>query len=230
MRRRGVVPAARVVPALAVTNFISVAGKGARGRVDSGLAELLIGSGSGEVLIGSLAFLANNGVMLPAEPAASLQRAGKTVVAVALGGSVIGLIALADRIRPTSAPAIARLKAKEIEVVMMTGDNAATASEVARRWASRTSVPAYYRRIRSKPVRAFQAAGVVTGMVGDGVNDAPALAAADVSFAIGAGADIAVEASDITLIRGHLDAVADAIELSRATLSKIRQNLFFAFA
>jgi Cu+-exporting ATPase len=206
---------------LAVSDFKSVAGKGATGRV---------GAESVAAIVGSPALLAEHGVALPVEPAATLQRAGKTVVAVAAGGSVLGLIALADHVRPTSARAIARLKAAGIDVVMMTGDNEATARNIA------SAVGIDHVRAGAMPadkvaaVRAFQAQGIVTGMVGDGVNDAPSLAAADVSFAIGAGADIAREAADITLVRNDLEAVADAIELSRATLSKIRQNLFFAFA
>ncbi len=217
---QAIVAAARNVAPLTVSEFISVSGKGARGRV---------GVEAGEAMVGSLSFLADNGVTLPAEPAASFQRAGKTVVGVAIGGAVLGLIVLADRVRPTSARAIARLKAAHIDVVMMTGDNLATARKVADAVGIEDIRAGAMPADKVDAVRAFQASGIVTGMVGDGVNDAPALAAADVSFAIGAGADIAVEAADITLVRSDLNAVADAIELSRATLSKIRQNLFFAF-
>ena len=218
---RAIVAAASGVEPLAVSGFRSVAGKGATGRV---------GSESAAAIIGSPGFLADNAVALPVEPAASLQRAGKTVVAVAVDGSIVGLIALADRVRPTSARAIARLKAAHIDVVMMTGDTLVTARSVAATVGIEDIRAGAMPADKADAVRAFQAKGVVTGMVGDGVNDAPALAAADVSFAIGAGADIAREAADITLVRSDLDAVADAIDLSRATLSKIRQNLFFAFA
>ena len=218
---RAIVAAASGVEPLTVSGFRSVAGKGATGRV---------GSESAAAIIGSPGFLADNAVALSVEPAASLQRAGKTVVAVAVDGSILGLIALADRIRPTSARAIARLKAAHIDVVMMTGDTLVTARGVAGLVGIEDIRAGAMPADKADAVRAFQAKGVVTGMVGDGINDAPALAAADVSFAIAAGADIAREAADITLVRSDLDAVADAIDLSRATLSKIRQNLFFAFA
>ncbi len=113
---------------------------------------------------------------------------------------------------------------------MLTGDNAVTAQAVARAVGITDFRAGVLPADKAEAVRALKSRGVVTGMVGDGVNDAPALAAADVSFAIGAGSDIAIEAADITLVRNDLDAVVDAILLSRATLSKIRQNLFFAFA
>jgi P-type Cu+ transporter len=218
---RAVAAASHGIPRLTVSGLRSIAGKGATGY---------IASETGEAIIGSPAFVTGTGVALPIESVASLQLAGKTVVAVALGDTVLGLIALADRIRPSSARAISRLKAAGIDVVMMTGDNPETARAVG------DAVGIDDIRAGSLPVdkldavRAFQARGIVIGVVGDGVNDAPALAAADVSFAMGAGADIALEAADITLMRSDLDAVADAIDLSRVTLTKIRQNLFLAFA
>ncbi len=160
---------------------------------------------------------------------APLQRAGKTVVGVALAGRALGLIAIADRVRPTSAQAVARLNAMDIEVVMLTGDNAETAHTVAASVGITDIRAAVLPQGKADAVRAFKSGGDVVGMVGDGVNDAPALAEADVSFAIGAGSAIAIEAADVTLIRNDLNAVVDAILLSRATLRKIRQNLFFAF-
>ena len=129
-----------------------------------------------------------------------------------------------------SAAAVARLKAAGIHVVMLTGDNAATAEAVAATVGVSDFRAGVTPSEKADAVRALKSRGVVTGMVGDGVNDAPALAAADVSFAIGAGSAIAIEAADVTLIRNDLNAVVDAILLSRATLAKIRQNLFFAFA
>ena len=156
--------------------------------------------------------------------------AGKTLIGVASGGRALGLLALADAVRPTSAEAVARLRAAGIDVVMLTGDNAATAAAVAAAVGITDFRAGVLPADKADAVRALKARGVVTGMVGDGVNDAPALAAADVSFAIGAGSDIAIEAADVTLIRNDLNAVVDAILLSRATLAKIRQNLFFAFA
>jgi Cu+-exporting ATPase len=203
-----------------LVEFSLAAGKGARGR--------LAGAGS-EALVGSLDYLAEQGIVVDVATAEALQRAGKTLVGVAVGGRLLGLIALADRVRPTSAAAIARLKRAEIDVVMLTGDNAATAQAVA----NQVGIVDFRARVmpsdKADAVRALKSRGIVTGMVGDGINDAPALAAADVSFAIGTGSDIAIEAADITLMRPDLNAVVDAILLSRTTLAKIRQNLFFAF-
>ena len=159
-----------------------------------------------------------------------MQSAGKTLIGVASGGRPLGMLALADEVRPSSSAAVARLKAAGIAVVMLTGDNAVTAQAVARAVGIADFRAGVLPADKAEAVRELKARGVVTGMVGDGVNDAPALAAADVSFAIGAGADIAIEAADITLVRNDLGAVVDAILLSRATLAKIRQNLFFAFA
>jgi Cu+-exporting ATPase len=161
---------------------------------------------------------------------AALARQGKTLVGLGRDGRALGVIALADALRPTSAGAVRRLQSAGIAVVMMTGDNAETAAAVAREAGIAEFRAGVLPAAKADAVRALKASGVVTGMVGDGINDAPALAAADVSFAMGAGADIAVEAADVTLIRSDLDGIVDAILLSRATLAKIRQNLFFAFA
>jgi Cu+-exporting ATPase len=133
-------------------------------------------------------------------------------------------------LRPTSAHAIARLRALGIAVTMITGDHADAAAAVAHDAGIDDFEAGVLPAGKVDAVRRLQAAGRVVGMVGDGVNDAPALAAADVSFAMGTGADIAVDAADVTIVRADLDAVADAVVLARATVRKIRQNLFFAFA
>jgi Cu+-exporting ATPase len=220
---RAVMTAARgdgVVP-LAVQGFESVPGRGTRGCV---------GLQRDDAMLGSLDYLAANGIEIPVGAAAPMQRAGQTVIGVAVAGRALGLIAFADAVRPSSRGAVARLREAGIEVVMLTGDNAETARAVASAVGIDDFRSGVMPAAKADAVRAQKARGVVTGMVGDGINDAPALAAADVSFAIGAGSDIAIEAADVTLIRNDLDAVVDAILLSRATLAKIRQNLFFAFA
>jgi Cu+-exporting ATPase len=150
-------------------------------------------------------------------------------IAVAVDETVIGVIAVADPLRESSRAAVMRLQALGVEVVMLTGDNAATAAAIA----AQAGVPRFEAGVlpgdKAAHVAALKAAGKIVGMAGDGINDAPALAAADVSFAMGAGADVAMEAADVTLMRDDLNGVADAISLSRATLAKIRQNLFWAF-
>ena len=196
----------------------AVAGKGLSGRV-AGRA----------VLLGTPDFLTGQGVCLPAGACDELAAAGKTLVAVAVDGEFAGLIGVADRIRADSVAAVARLKARGVKVVMLTGDHAATAAAIARQAGIDEWRAGVLPGDKAAAVQALAAGGARVGMAGDGINDAPALAAADVSFAIGVGADVAVEAADITLVKNSLAGVADAIDLSRATLSKIRQNLFFAF-
>jgi Cu+-exporting ATPase len=159
----------------------------------------------------------------------ALQSAGKTVVALAAGEVVLGLIAIADALRPTSRAAIARLRERGIRVVMLTGDNARTAAAIAAQAGIEEFRAGILPGDKAAAVAELKAGGQLVAMVGDGINDAPALAAADVGFAIGAGSDAAIEAADLTLIRNDLHGIADAIALSRATLGKIRQNLFFAF-
>ncbi|HEX4884707.1 MAG TPA: heavy metal translocating P-type ATPase [Casimicrobiaceae bacterium] len=207
------------VPPRAVTEFVSVPGKGVRAVEATGAS----------LRLGSPAFLVEEGLeasTLGAEHAA----AGRTVVGVARGAVVVGVIALADKVRTTSREAVARLRAAGIDVVMITGDNATTARAVAAEVGIDEVRAGVLPSGKAEAVASLKSAGRVTGMVGDGVNDAPALAAADVGFAIGAGSSIAVEAADVTLVRDDLNAAVDAILLSRATLAKIRQNLFFAFA
>jgi Cu+-exporting ATPase len=169
------------------------------------------------------------GMTLPAAQIASLQAAGKTVVVLAEGDAPLALLAIADPLRDTSRAAVARLAAMGIHVVMLTGDNAATAAAIA----TEAGIDDFRAGIlpgdKAAAVNSLKAGGVVVAMVGDGINDAPALAAADISFAMGAGSDAAIEAADMTLVRSDLNGIADAILLSRATLGKIRQNLFFAF-
>ncbi|GAA5235605.1 copper-translocating P-type ATPase [Verticiella sediminum] len=155
--------------------------------------------------------------------------AGHTLVAVVHAGALLGSIALADAVRPSSREAVQRLRALGVEVVMLTGDNPGTAAAVA----ASVGIDQVQAQVlpagKADYVARQRAEGRVVGMAGDGVNDAPALATADVGFAMGAGSDVALEAGDITLMRNDLRSVADAIAMSRATLRKIRQNLFFAF-
>jgi Cu+-exporting ATPase len=204
-----------------VADFVMRPGQGAEGRV---------GSQRREALVGSLDFLASRHVAVDAPRVQPWLESGQSIVGVALDGRLAGVIALADRVRGTSAAAIARLVDAGIDVMMLSGDNAATAQAVAREVGIATWRGGATPELKAAEIRRLQAAGHVVGMVGDGVNDAPALAAADVSFAIGAGSAVAIEAADVTVIRADLGAVADAILLSRATRGKIRQNLFFAFA
>jgi Cu+-exporting ATPase len=142
----------------------------------------------------------------------------------------LGLIALADTLRPNSSAAIARLAEMNVRVVMLSGDNAATAEAIAHQAGIKSFRAEVLPQDKAAEVLALKTANQTIGMVGDGINDAPALAAADVSFAMKSGSDIAVQTADITLMRNDLGNVADAIHLSRAALRKIRQNLFFAFA
>ena len=206
---------------VAIDGFASTPGRGVTAR---------IGTDKGASVLGSLDFIAERGAAVDPAMTAALARQGKTIVGLARDGVALGVMALADALRPTSAGAVRRLQAAGIAVVMMTGDNVETAAAVAREAGIAEFRAGVLPAAKADAVRALKAKGVVTGMVGDGINDAPALAAADVSFAMGAGADIAVEAADVTLIRSDLDGIVDAILLSRATLAKIRQNLFFAFA
>lgn len=199
-------------------DFHAEAGRGVRARVDGALIRL-----------GSPAYLAQEGINLDSAVAERLAAEGKTVVAVARDNALAGFLAIADTLRPTSVRAVARLRAMGIQVVMLTGDNRATAQAIARQAGIEEFRAEVLPQHKAESVQALKANGTVVGMAGDGVNDAPALAAADVSFAIGSGSDIAIEAADITLMRSDLMSVADAIALSRATLGKIRQNLFFAF-
>jgi Cu+-exporting ATPase len=182
-----------------------------------------------QALLGSPQFLAERGIAVAADAAQRLEASGKTVVAVAYGGSATGLIAIADRLRPTSRAAVERLQRLGIDVVMLTGDNRTTADAIAAEAGVRRHEAEMLPDGKAEWIRRAVDAGHTVGMVGDGVNDAPALALAHVSFAIGAGAEVAIRAADVTLMRDDLASVADAIELSRATVRKIRQNLFFAF-
>ena len=206
---------------LPVADFVSTPGRGLAGR---------IGADADATALGAPAFVAQRGFDPPTPDLLALEAEGKSIVGIARGGRALGVVALADAVRPTSAAAVRRLQAIGVDVVMLTGDNGAAAQAVAAAVGIERFEAGVLPGDKADAVRALKAKGHVTGMVGDGVNDAPALAAADVSFAIGAGSDIAVEAADVTLIRADLEAVVDAILLSRATLAKIRQNLFFAFA
>jgi Cu+-exporting ATPase len=211
---RAIVAANATVDGKKVANFKSTPGLGVEGEING--RRLRLGS--------------PDWLEIGADPAViALQRAGKTVMVLADGDSVLALFAVADALRPTSKAAVRRLRERGIRVVMLTGDNAATAAAIA----AEAGIDEFRAGIlpgdKAAAVGELKAGGDLVAMVGDGINDAPALAAADVSFAIGAGSDAAVEAADLTLIRSDLSGVGDAIDLSAATLGKIRQNLFFAF-
>ena len=200
--------------------FDSITGKGIRALV----------SGR-EVLIGNRRLLTDAGVDTDALGADMdrLAEEGKTPMLVAIDGRPGGLIAVADTVKEESAAAIAALRSLGLQVAMITGDNARTAAAIARQVGIERVLAEVLPEHKSREVRRLQDEGGVVAMVGDGINDAPALAQADVGFAIGTGTDVAIESSDITLISGALSGVVTAITLSRATMRNIRQNLVLAF-
>jgi Cu+-exporting ATPase len=161
---------------------------------------------------------------------ARLTAEGKTTAFVASGGRALGVLGIEDPIRPSSIDAIGRLRALGLDVVMLTGDSQQTGEAIARRAGIERVVSQLMPEHKVDEVKRLQSNGRVVAMVGDGVNDAPALAQADVGVAIGTGTDIAIAASDVTLMRADLTGVADAIALSRRTMRTMRQNLFWAFA
>jgi Cu2+-exporting ATPase len=157
-----------------------------------------------------------------------LQGDGRTVVHVSQASTVIGLIAIADAIRPTSRAAVAKLRERGVDVVMLTGDNAVTAKRIATDLGIDSLLAEVLPGQKAEKVKELQAAGRKVGMVGDGVNDAPALTQANVGFAIGAGTDVAMESADVVLMKSDPYDIVAAIELSRATLRKMHQNLWWA--
>lgn len=197
---------------------VAHAGKGVTGLVDGR-----------RVVLGSPDFLAEQGQALPEHLVAGEAARGRSLVAVGVDGQPAGLIGVADTLRADSRRVVARLADAGVRVVMLTGDHPATAEAIAREAGIADYRAGVLPGDKAAAVAALKAQGARVGMAGDGINDAPALAAADVSFAMGSGSDVAMEAADITLVRASLAGVVDAIDLSRATLSKIRQNLFFAF-
>ena len=203
-----------------VDNFQAHSGRGASGQVDGKAVSLGNSAWMSEQHIDCSAFESE---------AQELAKQAKTPVYIAIDGQIAGLIAIADPIRKDSVAAISRLKQMGINVVMITGDNQHTAAAVARQVGVDHVIAGVMPEDKAREVEKLQQSDKRVGMCGDGINDAPALARADVGFAIGNGTDVAIESADMVLIRNSLHSVADAIELSRATLSNIRQNLFGAF-
>ncbi len=202
-------------------DFVSVTGQGARANVSGRLVAV-----GNEKLMRSLgAYDASL-----AEDAERYREDGQTVMFVAVDGKAAGLIGVADPIKATTADAIAALHHAGLRVVMLTGDSAATAHAVAKRIGIDEVRADVSPEDKNRVVRELQAAGAIVAMAGDGINDAPALAQADVGIAMGTGTDVAMESAGVTLVRGDLLGVAKARALSKATMRNIRQNLFFAFA
>ena len=201
------------------TQFQSLDGRGARAE-----------TAAGTVFLGNRLLMDTQKLALgPLEAqAARLQADGRTVVHVAQAARVIGLIAIADAIRPTSKAAIAKLRERKIEVVMLTGDNAATAKRIAKDLGIDSVLADVLPGQKAEKLKELQGAGKKVGMVGDGVNDAPALTQADVGFAIGAGTDVPMDSADVVLMKSDPYDVVAAIELSHATLRKMHQNLWWA--
>jgi Cu+-exporting ATPase len=184
-----------------------------------------------DVLVGNRRLLAEHAVPIePAEAQAITWEAeGRTAVLVAVDGRLAAILAVADTLKDSSAKAVAALKEMGVHLVMATGDNPRTAAAIARAVGIDEVISEATPAAKVDIIRRLQREGHVVGMVGDGINDAPALAAADVSFAIGTGTDVAMEAAALTLMHGDIARVATAIDLSRATMRIIRQNLFWAF-
>ncbi|WP_240962971.1 heavy metal translocating P-type ATPase [Antrihabitans stalactiti] len=204
-----------------VETFTNIEGLGVQGVVDGHA-----------VVVGRPRLLADWSLRLPAELDAALSAAeakGRTAVAVGWDGVARGVLVVADAVKPTSAAAITQLRALGLTPIMLTGDNAAAARAIADQVGIETVIAEVLPQDKVDTIKRLQSEGKVVAMVGDGINDAAALAQADLGLAMGTGTDVAIEASDLTLVRGDLRAAADAIRLSRRTLRTIKGNLFWAF-
>ena len=211
----------RGLPISEADEFTSLTGYGVSARV-----------GGEGVLVGSQSLMEQEGFSLDGleERAETLEGEGKTVTFVATGGSIAGLVAVADTLKPGARQAVESLRRLGLDVVMLTGDNPVAAAAIARQ----AGIDRFEAEVRpgekADHVKSLQRDGKTVAMVGDGINDAPALAQADVGIAMGTGTDVAAEAADMTLVGGELRSVATGVSLSRATMRTIRQNLFWAFA
>jgi Cu+-exporting ATPase len=202
------------------SDFDSITGKGIRATVDGH-----------EFLIGTRRLLADDGIEASdlEQPAGEFERQGKTAMLVAVDGQPAGTVAVADTVTDESAEAITRMRELGLEVAMITGDKRRTAEAIARQVGIERVLAEVLPEDKALEVKRLQDEGKLVAMVGDGINDAPALAQADVGIAIGSGTDVAIEAADVTLVSGGLRGVVTALSLSRATMRNIRQNLFLAF-
>jgi len=203
-----------------VSDFRSHTGHGVAGRIDGA-----------SVISGNEQFMRDNGVPTEAESAtaAAWEDQGKTVIWVARAGELLGLVAIADPLRPESAPAVAQLKRMGIRTLLLSGDAVRAVAEIGRQVGIDEAQGGVKPADKSRQVEALRDDGYRVGMIGDGINDAPALAAADVGIAMGSGTDVAMETAGVTLMRSDPGLVPGAISISRATWNKIRQNLFWAF-
>jgi Cu+-exporting ATPase len=211
----------RGLPLAEADTFVAVSGGGIRARVEGR-----------EVLVGSRRLLSESGVRENglASKGEELAREGKTPIFVAVDGEPVGIAGIADVVRGEAREAVGRMHGMGLEVAMLTGDNRRTAEAIARKLGIDRVVAEVRPEDKADEVKRLQSEGKFVGMVGDGINDAPALAQADVGIAIGTGTDVAMEAADLTLISGDVRGVARAIKLSEATVRNIKQNLFWAFA
>lgn len=200
-------------------DFAAIPGHGVRGHINEKM-----------VFVGTRKFMDENKIDLTSalNRKEELEKQGKTVMLVAIGQVLAGMIAVADTVKETSTQAIAELRLLGIDVWMITGDNERAAKAIGDRVGIQNVLAEVLPEHKAEKVAALKKEGKVVGMVGDGINDAPALATADVGFAIGTGTDVAIEAADITLMRGDLMGVVAAIRLSKATMRNIKQNLFWA--
>jgi Cu+-exporting ATPase len=211
---------ARGIATAPVANFDSPTGKGALGEVEGKL-----------ILLGNAKFLAEYGVDTTtlATQAEQLRADGATAIFMAAGGKLAGVLAIADPVKESTPDTLAALKSEGIRVVMLTGDNWTTARAVAKQLGIGDVEAEVLPDQKGEVVRRYKAEGRVVGMAGDGVNDAPALAAAEVGIAMGTGTDVAMESAGVTLLKGDLTGIVRARRLSQAVMRNIRQNLFFAF-
>ena len=204
------------------SDFRAIVGSGVEAVVDSK-----------RILLGNFRLMEQHGIQTDEEIQAQFdtsQAAARTVMWLAVDQQIAGLIAVSDTVRETSAEAVSKLRSLGLDVTLLTGDNKTTAQSVAEQVGIENVIAEVLPADKAAKVRELQTAGHVVAMIGDGINDAPALAQADVGIAVGTGTDVAMETADVTLIKGDLRSVVDAIRLSKATLRNIKQNLFWAFA